>query len=70
MENLSLEWDCYADESYDITCHNDSIDDLYWADTSQIRPTATPDSLWEILGRMVSLFRIYIKIKIHRHCKQ
>lgn len=43
MENLSLEWDCYADESYDITCHNDSIDDLYWADTSQIRPNTTPD---------------------------
>lgn len=43
MENLSLEWDCYADESYDIICHNGSIDDLYWADISQIRSTTTPD---------------------------
>lgn len=43
MENLSLEWDCYADESYDIICHNGSIDDLYWADISQIRSTTTSD---------------------------
>lgn len=43
MEDVSLEWDCYADESYDIICHSGNIDDLYWADIGQIRPTTTPD---------------------------
>lgn len=34
MEILLLEWDCYVDESYDIICYNDSIDDFYWVDIS------------------------------------
>ncbi|XP_061171598.1 uncharacterized protein LOC133181071 [Saccostrea echinata] len=34
IEDTSLEWDCFADENYDIICHAEKVDDFYWADIS------------------------------------
>lgn len=38
-----MEWDAYADESYDILCHPGITDDIYWADISQIRALSPSD---------------------------
>ena len=38
-----MEWDAYADESYDILCHPGITDDIYWTDISQIRALSPSD---------------------------
>ncbi|XP_062567808.1 uncharacterized protein LOC134230055 [Saccostrea cucullata] len=42
-EDASLEWDCFADENYDIICHAEKVDDFYWADISKTQSTDKKD---------------------------
>ncbi|XP_048748043.2 uncharacterized protein LOC125660254 [Ostrea edulis] len=42
IEEISLEWDCFSHEIYDITCHGNDVDGFYWADISKMHHPISP----------------------------